>query len=57
MFNILIELKITLLDELDYGTIETVVSSFVHETPKSVTHNLVKKIENGRKPSGKKQYV
>lgn len=40
MMNILIELKITSLDEISQGVIETVVSSFIHETPKSISHNL-----------------
>lgn len=40
MMNIIIELKISSIDKIDRGVIETIVSSFIHETPKSVTHNL-----------------
>lgn len=40
MMNILIELKVPCLDEVDRKVIETIVSSFIHETPKSVSHNL-----------------
>ena len=40
MMNILIELKAPDLDEVDRNIIEIVVSSFIHEAPKSVTNNL-----------------
>lgn len=40
MMNIIIELKVSSLDEIDRKTIETIISCFIHETPKSVTHNL-----------------
>lgn len=40
MMNILIELKISSIDTIDKSIIETIISSFIHETPKSVTHNL-----------------
>lgn len=40
MMNILIELKVSCLDKIDRKIIEMIVSSFIHETPKSVSHNL-----------------
>lgn len=40
MMNILIQLKISSIDVINKNIIETVISSFIHETPKSVTHNL-----------------
>lgn len=40
MFNILLELNVNSLDEVNQSVIEVVVSSFIHETPKSLTHTL-----------------
>lgn len=40
MMNILIELKVSSLDDIDQKIIETMISTFIHEAPKSVTHNL-----------------
>ena len=40
MMNILIGLKTSNLDVIDKKVIEIIISSFIHETPKSVTHNL-----------------
>ncbi len=40
MMNILIELKVNSLEEINKSIIEIIVSSFIHESPKSVTHYL-----------------
>lgn len=40
MMNILIELKVNSLNEVNKSIIETIVSSFIHESPKSVTNYL-----------------
>lgn len=40
MIHILIELKVASLDDITKKTIETIISTFIHETPKSVTSNL-----------------
>lgn len=38
--NIFVQNNITTLDEIDKAHINTVVSSFIHEAPKSVTHRI-----------------
>lgn len=40
MINILIDLNVNSLNDVDASIIETIVASFIHESPKSVTHNL-----------------